>query len=155
MKKLFVGLIIAMLICACSENDKDEVYTPIDPMLNLTEYVLSSDGDSIDIISGSAQDLVAMDDSLSDLYPVPMEPDTTFYVSDKIRYYIINKDWYSLTMVFSTEKQASSRIIVKVKENTTQQSRRIPLTIYSRKDTHTAEGVYNKTNFIQKASPEQ
>lgn len=155
MKKIFVGLIFAMFVCACSEEDKGEIYIPIDPKLNLTEYVLSGNGDSIEIISGSEIDLVAMNDSLSDRYPVPMEPDTAFYVSDKIRYYVINRDWYSLTMVFSTEKQASSRIIVKVKKNPTQQSRRIPLTIYSRKDVHTTEGVYNKTNFVQEASPEQ
>lgn len=157
-KKLICLLTVLMMIACSSESDNEELETiETDPKLNITEGVLSCDGDSINIISGNGKELYACYDTVGMKSPIVMEYTSKENVSDKVRYLISDRGWYSVTEVYSTETKRSSRIILKVKPNHTQKSRTVPLAIFSYCYDFNATGnrkhIYTKTNFVQDVAP--
>lgn len=159
MKKILIYFLTALIIISCSKNDNEEEVFKTDLKLNIVEGILSSNGDSIDIVSASGQNLYACLDTVGISIPIAMEYTSEVFVSDKVRYQISDIGWYSITRVYSTETQKASKLILKVKPNDTHKERIVPLTIFSNCYDNYATGkrggIYIKTNFVQSPKEEK
>lgn len=155
MEKILLHILSIVLISCSSDDNIGWEPDPIDPKLNLTEATLKSEGDSIEIFSSSDQDLIAVRDTVGQPKEMLGHNVENTYVSDGVRHRFIDMGWYSITQIWTSRTMSSTRLIIKVKPNHTDADRKVPITIFSRRDEHSSAGIYTKTNFVQEKSTQK
>lgn len=150
MKNVLNVLILMLIIASCSSDDEDgREPSPIDPEFNITEGIMSSEGDSIEIYSASEQTLLAVRDTIGQPRELLGNDNSQVYVSNGVRRLIIDMGWYTITQFWSTKTSSYPKLMIKVLPNHTDAVRKVPVTIFSRRNERSSVGIFTETNFVQ------